>query len=87
MNNIDKELLASVADLHSTPLGSYNIRKNGESVERNSTKDIEIISKKDRKTMLFSIFSSDMFFHKKIPYLPSHYHIVKPASIHLLYHD
>ena len=48
MNNIDKELLASVADLHSMPLGSYNIRKNGESVERNSTKDIEIISKKDK---------------------------------------
>lgn len=48
MNNIDKELLKSVADLHSTPLGSFNIRKNGESVGRNSTKEIEIITKKDK---------------------------------------
>lgn len=48
MNDIDKELLKSVADLHSTPLGSFNIRKNGESVGRNSTKEIEIITKKDK---------------------------------------
>ncbi len=48
MNNIDKELLKSVADLHFTPLGSFNIRKNGESVGRNSTKEIEIITKKDK---------------------------------------
>lgn len=48
MNNIDKELLEKVADMHSIPQGSFNIRKNGESVERKSTKDIEIVPKKDK---------------------------------------
>ena len=45
MNSIDKDLLAQVAGLHSVPQGSYNIRKNGESVGRASDSDIEIVSK------------------------------------------
>lgn len=48
MNKIDKELLEKIADLHSTPEGSYNIRKNGQSIDRKSTTDIEIITKKDK---------------------------------------
>ena len=45
MDKIDKELLEKVADLHKIPAGSFNIRKNGEVLARNSTKDIEIIPK------------------------------------------
>ena len=45
---IDKELLSQIADLHGTPQGSFNIRKNGESIERVSNDDIQIISKKDK---------------------------------------
>lgn len=48
MNKIDKELLAQVADLHKIPQGTYNIRKNGKSIARNSTKDIEIVPKPDK---------------------------------------
>lgn len=48
MNKIDKELLAQLADLHSVKQGSFNIRKNGEAVERKSTSEIEIIPKKDK---------------------------------------
>ncbi len=48
MNKIDKELLAQVADLHKIPQGTYNIRKNGKSIARNSTRDIEIIQKPDK---------------------------------------
>ena len=48
MNEVDKELLKEIADMHSVPQGSFNIRKNGESIARNSTKDIEIIPKKDK---------------------------------------
>ena len=48
MNNIEKELLAQVADLHKTPTGAYNIRKNGKGVERQSTAEIQIESKKDK---------------------------------------
>ena len=59
MNSIDKELLKSIADLHSIPEGSYNIRKNGESLERRSTSDIEIISKEDKSGI-------DIIVHKGV---------------------
>ncbi len=48
MDKIDKELLIKIADLHKIPSGSFNIRKNGDSIDRNSNKDIEIISKKNK---------------------------------------
>lgn len=48
MDRIDRELLEKVADLHKVPVGSFNIRKNGEVVARNSTKDIEIIPKTNK---------------------------------------
>lgn len=48
MNKIDSGLLESVADLHEIPAGAYNIRKNGEGFSRNSTANIEIVSKKDK---------------------------------------
>ena len=48
MNDTDKKLLEQIAELHGVPNGSYNIRKNGESIARNSTADIEIIPKKDK---------------------------------------
>ena len=49
MDKIDKILLETVADLHKVPAGAFNIRKNGESVLRNSNKDIEIVPKKNGK--------------------------------------
>ena len=48
MNKIDKDLLAQIADLHGVPEGSYNIRKDGESIDRASSAEIEIVSKKDK---------------------------------------
>lgn len=48
MNKIDKELLSQLSDLHSIKQGSFNIRKNGEAIERKSNADIEIIPKKDK---------------------------------------
>ncbi|MBO7219258.1 MAG: SufD family Fe-S cluster assembly protein [Clostridia bacterium] len=48
MNKIEKELLEQVADLHKTPTGAYNIRKNGQGVERQSTAEIQIEQKKDK---------------------------------------
>ena len=46
INQIDSELLEQIADMHGIPQGSFNIRKNGQSIARNS--DIEIISKTDK---------------------------------------
>ncbi len=48
MDAIQKELLEAVSGLHEIPAGAYNIRANGESVERKSTEHIEIVSKEDK---------------------------------------
>ncbi len=48
MDKIDRDLLASIADLHEVPIGAYNFRKNGEGVTRNSTEHIIITPKKDK---------------------------------------
>lgn len=48
LNDIQKQLLAEIADLHKVPEGAYNIRANGESEGRNSTANIEITSKEDK---------------------------------------
>ena len=41
-------MLEAVADLHGVPQGAYNIRKNGQGVERQSTANIIIEPKKDK---------------------------------------
>ena len=48
LNSIDRKLLKEVADLHEIPQGAYNIRKNGEKLSRNTTANIDIISKEDK---------------------------------------
>ena len=48
LNALDKELLENIADLHEVPMGSYNIRKNSEGIIRNTTSNIDIITKKDK---------------------------------------
>ncbi|MBE5757799.1 MAG: SufD family Fe-S cluster assembly protein [Clostridiales bacterium] len=48
MNNIGKELLLAVADLHQVPSGAYSIRENAKSIDMKSTKNIEIIKKSDK---------------------------------------
>lgn len=48
LNNIDKHMLDIIADLHGTPKGAYNIRKNGVGVDRNITANIEIVTKIDK---------------------------------------
>ncbi len=49
MDEMQKTLLAQVADLHEVPEGAYNIRANGEMAGRNTTANIDIISKEDGK--------------------------------------
>lgn len=47
MDHIQKTLLEEVADLHEIPAGAYNIRANGQTASRNTTANIDIISKED----------------------------------------
>ena len=48
LNDIQKQLLREVADLHAVPEGAYNIRSNGESAARSTTANINIVTKQDK---------------------------------------
>ncbi len=48
MNEIEKSLLKQVAELDALPVGAYNIRANGKSAARNSSANIEIVTKEDK---------------------------------------
>lgn len=47
MDSIEKDLLLQIADLHGTPEGAFNIRGNGQSLGRNTTANIDIVTKTD----------------------------------------
>lgn len=47
MDQIQKQLLAEVAGLHEIPAGAYNIRANGQGIERKTTANIDIVTKKE----------------------------------------
>ncbi|MBQ9729949.1 MAG: SufD family Fe-S cluster assembly protein [Clostridia bacterium] len=49
MDAIERELLMQIADLHGVPEGAYNIRGNGETQSRNTTANIDIVTKTDGK--------------------------------------
>jgi len=48
LNALDKLMLEKVADLHEIPQGAFNIRKNGIGVQRNTTANIDIVTKADK---------------------------------------
>ena len=48
MNEIEKNLLREVAELDALPVGAYNIRSDGKSVARNTSANIDIVTKQDK---------------------------------------
>ena len=48
MDQIQKNLLEQVAGLHEMPAGAYNIRANGQKAGRNTTANIDIVTKTDK---------------------------------------
>ena len=48
LNDIQKQLLREIADLETVPKGAYNIRANGESADRSTTANIDIVTKTDK---------------------------------------
>ena len=48
MDEIQKKLLKEIADIEKTPMGAYNIRSNGKGIERNTTANIDIVTKTDK---------------------------------------
>ncbi|MBR3196572.1 MAG: SufD family Fe-S cluster assembly protein [Clostridia bacterium] len=48
LDEIQKRIIAEVADLHEVPMGAYNFRANGELAGRNTTENIDIQTKQDK---------------------------------------
>ena len=48
IDQIQKDMLKAVADLDSLPVGAYNIRADGQSAARNTTANIDIVTKTDK---------------------------------------
>lgn len=48
MDKIEKDLLKTIADIEQVPMGAYNIRENGKGVARNTTANIDIVTKTDK---------------------------------------
>ena len=47
MDQLQKSMLEKIADLHEVPEGAYNIRYNGKTESRNTTANIDIVTKTD----------------------------------------
>ena len=47
LDEIQKRLIREIADLHEVPAGAYNFRANSALAGRNTTANIDIISKED----------------------------------------
>ena len=43
LNKVDESLLNEISDIENIKKGAFNIRKNGQGIERKNTKNIEII--------------------------------------------
>lgn len=48
MDKLQKDLLKTIADIEEVPMGAYNIRENGKGVARNTTANIDIVTKTDK---------------------------------------
>ncbi len=48
MDQLQKDMLEKISDLHAIPEGAYNIRYNGKSEGRNTTANIDIVTKTDK---------------------------------------
>ena len=48
INDIDKDLLNEISNLENIPNGAYNIRKNGQGIERKVTDNVNIVTKTDK---------------------------------------
>lgn len=48
LDKIEKNLLKEIADIEKTPMGAYNIRENGKGIARNTTANIDIVTKEDK---------------------------------------
>ena len=55
LNKIDEKLLEQIADLHGMPRGAYNIRKDGELLERSTSANIDIEALTDKQGIKITV--------------------------------
>jgi len=48
LNSMEKHILKQIADIETVPMGAYNIRENGKGILRQTTANIDIITKTDK---------------------------------------
>ncbi|MCI8637312.1 MAG: SufD family Fe-S cluster assembly protein [Clostridia bacterium] len=82
MNEIDKDLLNEVSNLENIEKGAYNIRKNGEGIERKVTENTNIITKTDKPGIDIYVKENTKFEFIHIPVI-----ITESGLNDLVYND
>ena len=67
MDEIDSKLLKEIANMDEKPKGAYNIRKNGQGIERQITENINIVTKKDKSGIDIYVKENTKFEFVHIP--------------------
>ena len=67
MEKMDEELLGQIADLSNLKAGAYNIRKNGQGIERKSNENVEITPKTDVSGIDIKVKDNVKFDYIHIP--------------------
>lgn len=82
MNNIEKELLKNIADIDGEITGAYNIRKDGQGIERKVTPNVNIITKEDASGIDIIVKENTKFEIVHIPVI-----ITKSGLKDVVYND
>ncbi len=82
INEIDKDLLNEVSNLENIEKGAYNIRKNGEGIERKVTENTNIITKTDKPGIDIYVKENTKFEFIHIPVI-----ITESGLNDLVYND
>ena len=82
INDIDKDLLNEISDLENIPNGAYNIRKNGQGIERKVTDNVNIVTKTDKPGIDIYVKENTKFEFIHIPVI-----ITESGLNDLVYND
>ena len=82
IDKIDRELLSEVSNLENMTNGAYNIRKNGQGIERKVTNNVNIITKTDKSGIDIHVKENTKFEFIHIPVI-----ITESGLTDLVYND
>lgn len=78
----DKKLLQEVSNIENMQKGAYNIRKNGQGIERKTTENVNIITKKDKPGINIYVKDNTKFEYIHIPVI-----LTQSGLTDLVYND